>query len=82
MLSKLYSRHFGRIEVILEMTLATYFGQSLFKSCCFFGLQGGVRLGSTDIQGEQLTLLKFTEGLSVSVHTEALSHFDLQREMS
>lgn len=38
-------------------------------------------LGATDVQSEQLVLLKFTLGLSVSVHTEAHSHFDLQREM-
>lgn len=42
----------------------------------------GKELGATDVQSEQLALLKFTPGLSVSVHTEAHGHFDLQREMS
>lgn len=39
-------------------------------------------LGATDVQIEQLALLKFIQGLLVSVHTEAHGHFDLQREMS
>lgn len=42
----------------------------------------GEVLGATDVQSEQLALLKFTVGLSASVHTEAHGHFDLQREMS
>lgn len=39
-------------------------------------------LGATDVQSERLALLKFTVGLSASVHTETHRHFDLQREMS
>lgn len=38
-------------------------------------------LGATDVQSERLALLKFTVGLSVSVHTETHRHFDLQRQM-
>lgn len=44
--------------------------------------KAGRGLEMTDVQCEQLALLKFTLGLSVSEHTEAHGHFDLQREMS
>lgn len=44
--------------------------------------QAGRGLGVTDVRCEQLALLKFTLGLSLSAHTEAHGHFDLQREMS
>lgn len=56
------------------------------ESCCSLsqnctaGQKRGLEV--TDVQIEQLVLLKFTRGLSWPVHTEAYGHFDLQREMS